>query len=72
MVYVLENRPEAYGCPKIRGSGSPPMWDYIFKPVRIFVVIAAFFALWVNRGESKRERLSGGRKSKSSWKTLTS
>lgn len=56
MVYVLENRPEAYGLPENpRIRLSTHVWDYIFKPVRIFVVIAAFFALWVNRGESKKE-----------------
>ena len=56
MVYVLEDRPEAYGLPenpKVKFSAH--IWDYIFKPVRILVVIAAFFALLVNRGDSKKE-----------------
>ncbi len=56
MVYVLADSPEAYGLPespKVRFSAH--IWDYIFKPVRIFVIIAAFFALLVNRGDSKKE-----------------
>ncbi len=56
VVYVLENNPESYGLPenpKIRLSTH--IWDYIFKPVRVLVVAAAFFALWINRGESKKK-----------------
>lgn len=56
MIYILENSPGSYGLienPRIKLSTH--VWDFIFKPVRIFVVIAAFFALWVNRGESKKE-----------------
>lgn len=57
MMYVLEEKPSAYGLienPRIRLSTM--VWDYIFKPLRVLVVVAAFFALWVNRGESKKER----------------
>ncbi|HOB28318.1 MAG: 4Fe-4S dicluster domain-containing protein [Dethiobacteria bacterium] len=56
MMYVLESNPESYGLienPRIKLSTH--IWDIIFKPVRILVVAAAFFALWVNRGESKKE-----------------
>ncbi len=56
MIYVLEESPGAYGLiEKPRIKLSTYIWDYIFKPVRILVVIAAFFALWVNRDESKKE-----------------
>ncbi|MFY9258520.1 MAG: 4Fe-4S dicluster domain-containing protein [Dethiobacteria bacterium] len=56
MMYVLESNPESYGLienPRIKLSTH--IWDIIFNPVRILVVAAAFFALWVNRGESKKE-----------------
>ena len=57
MIYALEESPEAYGLPENpRIKLSTHIWDYIFKPVRILVVVAAFFALLINRGESKKEK----------------
>jgi formate dehydrogenase iron-sulfur subunit len=56
MLYVLEDRPEKYGLlenPYV--STRAHIWNIIFKPVRALVVLAMFFALWVNRGESKKQ-----------------
>ncbi len=56
VLYVLESNPATYGLPenpKIRLSTH--IWDIIFKPVRVLVVAAAFFALWMNRGDSKKQ-----------------
>lgn len=56
MIYVLGDRPAKYGLlenPKV--STAAHIWDYLFKPVRALVVLAMFFALWVNKRESARE-----------------
>ena len=56
VIYVLESNPATYGLPedpKIKLSTH--IWDIVFKPVRVLVVAAAFFALWFNRGESKKK-----------------
>ena len=54
VMYVLPFEPQKYGLPsdpevplKVR------VWDYLFKPVRIVLVIALVFALFVNRSDSK-------------------
>jgi formate dehydrogenase iron-sulfur subunit len=55
MMYVLDGEPEQYGLvkdPEIRISTR--IWNVIFKPVRAIVVLAMIFALWVNKGESKK------------------
>ncbi|NLJ56883.1 MAG: 4Fe-4S dicluster domain-containing protein [Firmicutes bacterium] len=56
MLYVLEDRPEKYGLlENPRVSTRANIWNIIFKPVRALVVLAMFFALWVNKGESKKQ-----------------
>jgi formate dehydrogenase iron-sulfur subunit len=56
VLYVLEEEPEKYGLlenPKV--STRANIWNVIFKPVRAIVVLAMFFALWINKGESKKQ-----------------
>lgn len=56
MIYLLEDRPAKYGLledPRV--STAAHIWSYIFKPVRVLVVMAMAFALWFNQKESKGE-----------------
>jgi formate dehydrogenase iron-sulfur subunit len=61
MMYILpEGKSSAmakYALPENpRVPLSTEVWNYIFKPVRIILVAALGFALWINRSESKKEQ----------------
>ena len=54
-MFVLENEPEYYGLPaEPQVSLRARIWNVIFKPLRVLVVLAVTFALWSNRSESKK------------------
>lgn len=56
MMYVLEDSPGKYGLVENpRVSTAAHIWDIIFKPVRVAVVLAMAFALWINKSESTKE-----------------
>ncbi len=55
MLYVLADEPEKYGLPaEPEVSLQTRIWDVVFKPVRVLVVVAVVFGLWVNRSRSKQ------------------
>ncbi|MFO7951831.1 MAG: 4Fe-4S dicluster domain-containing protein [Bacillota bacterium] len=55
MLYVLADKPEKYGFP---ADPQVPIqtriWNTVYAPLRVFVVIAVAFGLWVNRAQSKK------------------
>ncbi len=54
-MFVLEDEPEHYNLPlDPQVSLRARIWNVIFKPLRVLVVLAVSFALWSNRSESKR------------------
>jgi formate dehydrogenase iron-sulfur subunit len=56
VLYVLGDRPEKYGLPENpRVSTAAHIWGIIFKPIRVLVVLAMFFALWINKSESAQQ-----------------
>lgn len=56
VIYVLKDRPEKYGLPEEpRVSTAAHIWDVLFKPVRVVVVLAMLVALWVNKDDSKKQ-----------------
>jgi len=56
MMYVLEDQPQKYALPESpRVSTAAHIWNIVFKPVRVIVVLAMAFALWVNKGESTQQ-----------------
>jgi len=63
MLYVLTDRPEKYALPE---DPQVPLkariWNAIFGPIRILVVIAVGFGLWANY--SKNKELDEGKKKK--------
>ncbi len=54
MLYVLADRPDKYGLPV---NPQVPMqtriWNAIFKPLRVLVVVAVAFGLWTNRSQTR-------------------
>jgi membrane-anchored protein YejM (alkaline phosphatase superfamily) len=55
MMYVLADAPEKYGLPvDPEVSLQTRVWNVIFKPVRVLVVVAVVFGLWVTRSRSKQ------------------
>jgi formate dehydrogenase iron-sulfur subunit len=55
MLYVLADEPEKYGLPADpEVSLQTRVWDAIFKPIRVFVVVAVMFGLWFTRSRSKQ------------------
>jgi len=60
MIYILpigkDNSKDKYTLPEDpQIQSSTFIWDYMFKPVRVVLVAALGFALWVNRSESQPE-----------------
>ncbi len=54
MLYVLADNPEKYGLPADpQVPVQTRIWNAIFKPLRILVVVAVAFGLWANRAETK-------------------
>ena len=55
MLYVLADAPEKYGFPADpQVSIQTRIWNTIYAPFRVFVVIAVAIGLWSNRAHSKR------------------
>jgi len=55
MLYVLADSPEKYGLPADpQVSMQTRIWNAVFKPLRVLVVVAVAFGLWANRSHSKR------------------
>ncbi|MGM0573582.1 MAG: 4Fe-4S dicluster domain-containing protein [Bacillota bacterium] len=55
MLYVLADDPEKYGLPADpQVPVQTRIWNAIFKPLRLLVVVALAFGLWANRSQSKR------------------
>jgi len=55
MVYVLEDSPDKYKLPEEPTVPlSAQIWNSLFKPLRVLVVIALGFGLWANGARSKR------------------
>ncbi|HEU65318.1 MAG TPA: 4Fe-4S dicluster domain-containing protein, partial [Chloroflexi bacterium] len=55
MVYVLADAPEKYGLPADpEVSLQTRIWNVIFKPLRVLVVVAVVFGLWATRSRSKQ------------------
>ncbi len=51
-----EDAEAKYGLPaNPRVPFAAYIWDYIFKPVRMVLVVALAFALWINKSESKKQ-----------------
>jgi len=64
MLYVLADEPEKYGLPADpEVSLQTRVWDVIFKPVRVIVIVAAVFGLWVTRSRTRKiEQAKSGSK----------
>lgn len=64
MLYVLADEPEKYGLPADpEVSLQTRVWDVIFKPVRVIVIVAAVFGLWVTRSRTRKiEQAKSGAK----------
>ncbi len=55
MLYVLADAPEKYGLPADpQVSVQTRIWNAIFKPLRVLVVVAVAFGLWANRANTKK------------------
>lgn len=59
MMYILtEGKSDSMSKYALPEAPSVPLsteiWNYIFKPVRVVLVAALAFALWINRNESKK------------------
>ena len=55
MLYVLADKPEKYGFPvDPQVSIQTRIWNTIYAPLRVFVVLAVAIGLWSNRSHSKR------------------
>ena len=55
VIYALEDTPESYGLinePKIPVSAY--IWNAVFRPLRVFIVMALGFILWENKRESEK------------------
>lgn len=60
MLYVLEDQPQKYGLlENPRVSVAANIWNFIFRPVRVVVVLAMAFGLWFNKNESAKNTISG-------------
>jgi len=54
MLYVLADNPEKYGLPADpQVPVQTRIWNAIFKPLRLFVVVAVAFGLWANRSQTR-------------------
>ncbi len=54
MMYVLADEPEKYGLPADpQVPVQTRIWNAIFKPLRLLVVVAVAFGLWANRSQTK-------------------
>jgi len=55
MLYVLADNPEKYGLP---ADPHVPIqtriWNTIYKPLRVLVVVALAFGLWTNRSQTNK------------------
>ena len=55
MLYVLADKPEKYGFP---ADPQVPLqtriWNTVWAPLRVFVVVAVALGLWANRNQSKK------------------
>ncbi len=55
MLYVLADAPEKYGLPaEPQVPVQTRIWNAIFKPLRVLVVVAVAFGLWGNRAQTKK------------------
>lgn len=55
MLYVLADSPEKYGLPvDPQVAMQTRIWNAVFKPLRVLVVVAVAFGLWANRSQSKK------------------
>lgn len=55
VIYALESSPEAYGLPNNpKVPVSAYIWNALFRPLRVLVVLGMGFALWSNKRESER------------------
>jgi len=64
MLYVLADKPEKYGFPADpQVAIQTRVWNAIYAPFRVFVVVAVALSLWANRSYSKRVQ-EGTEKSK--------
>ncbi len=53
--YILADKPEAYSLPaKPQVSLSAHIWNAVFRPLRVLVVLGIGFALWNNKVESEK------------------
>ncbi len=64
MLYVLADEPERYGLPADpEVSLQTRVWDVIFKPVRVIVLVGVVVGLWFTRSRSKQiEQAKSGSK----------
>jgi len=64
MLYVLADEPEKYGLPADpEVSLQTRVWDVIFKPVRVIVLVGVVVGLWFTRSRSKQiEQAKSGSK----------
>ncbi|NLC11503.1 MAG: 4Fe-4S dicluster domain-containing protein, partial [Firmicutes bacterium] len=54
VIFVLQNEPQYYGLPVDPDVPvQARLWGALFKPLRVLVVLAMAFGLWVNRSKSK-------------------
>jgi len=54
MMYVLADKPEKYGLPADpQVPVQTRIWNAIFTPLRLLVVVAVAFGLWSNRSQTK-------------------
>jgi formate dehydrogenase iron-sulfur subunit len=55
MLYVLADAPEQYGLPSDpQVAIQTRIWNAIFKPLRVLVVVAVAFGLWANRSNTRK------------------
>lgn len=55
MLYVLTDEPAKYGLPSDpEVSLQTRVWDVVFKPVRVLVLVGVVVGLWFTRSRSKR------------------
>ncbi len=55
VIYVLQDAPDKYGLPEDPGVPfTARIWNSLFRPLRVLVIIAIGFGLWSNFSRSKK------------------